>query len=128
MSVIELAVPVWHSSLTLILANKLDIERVQRAALQIILGYDYDSYPSAWDQENLLTLDERRNKLCKKFTFKAARHSKHNKWFKVNAKVSRTRQKQPLYCPVISRTTRFEKSPISYMTKLLNMHGIRIRK
>ena len=76
-SVLELAVPVWHSSLTL--ANKLDIERVQRAALQIILGSDYDSYTSACDQANLLTLDERRNKLCKKFTFKAARHSKHNK-------------------------------------------------
>ena len=35
-SVMELAVPVWHSSLTL--ADKVAIERVQKAALQLILG------------------------------------------------------------------------------------------
>ena len=120
-SVLELAVPVWHSSLTL--ADKLNIERVQRAALQIIFGLDYDSYSSACKSANLLTLDTRRQKLCKKFTFKSVKNPKHTKWFKVNTKVSRTRQKQPLFCPVVARTARFEKSPISYMTKLLNMHG-----
>ena len=40
-SVLELAVPVWHSSITL--EERCDIERVQRAALNIILGYRYSS-------------------------------------------------------------------------------------
>ena len=35
-SVLELAFPVWHSSLTL--ANRFSIERVQKAALDVILG------------------------------------------------------------------------------------------
>jgi hypothetical protein len=125
-SVLELAAPVWHSSLTI--DDKLKIERVQRAALQIIFGSDYESYSAACIEADLLTLDVRRQKLCKKFTFKALRHPKHSHWFKVNTRVSRTRQTQPLFCPVIARTARFEKSPISYMTNLLNKHGIRVKK
>ena len=119
-SVLELAVPVWHSSLTI--ADKLSIERVQKAALHVIFGHDYNSYSFACETANLLTLEERRNKLCKKFGFKAVKNVKHSKWFKVNRKISKTRQKQPLFCPVVSRTTRFDKSPISYLTKLLNKH------
>ena len=38
-SELELAVPVWPSSLTV--ADKVGIERVQREALQVILGLDY---------------------------------------------------------------------------------------
>ena len=119
-SVLELAVPVWHSSLTV--ADKLSIERVQKAALQVIFGQDYKSYSSACEVANLLTLDQRRQNLCKKFSLKAVNNPKHTKWFKVNTKVSKTRQQQPLFCPVVSRTTRFEKSPISYLTKLLNIN------
>ena len=96
------------------------IERVQKAALQVILGPHYSSYRSALESVSLLTLEERRENLCKKFAVKASKNSKHKEWFKVNPKVTITRQKQPFYCPVISRTKRFDKSPISYLTKLLN--------
>ena len=120
-SVLELAVPVWHSSLTL--ADKLSIERVQKAALQVIFQQDYSSYSSACAAANLLTLDERRQNLCKKFAVKAVKNEKHTKWFKVNSKAKKTRQNQPSFCPVIARTTRFENSPISYLTKLLNKHA-----
>ena len=117
-SILELAVPAWHSCLTL--ADKLDIERVQRAALQVIFGPKYSSYSSACELAGLNTLEVRRNKLCKKFAYKAVKHPKHSRWFKVNDHVTNTRQKQPTFCPVISRTSRFDNSPISYMTKLLN--------
>ena len=40
-SVLELAVPVWHSSLTQ--SNISDIERVQKTSLHIILGDEYVS-------------------------------------------------------------------------------------
>ena len=118
-SVLELAVPAWHSSLTV--ADKLSIERVQKASLQVILGETYISYSSALDIVNLQTLEQRRQQLCRKFGFKALKNIKHNKWFKVNQKISRTRQKQPFLCPVVSRTKRFENSPLSYLTKLLNI-------
>jgi hypothetical protein len=119
-SVLELAVPVWHSSLTV--ADKISIERVQKSALQIILGLEYDSYKSACQHLGLETLEVRRKKLCKKFGIKAAKNAKHTKWFKVNTKISRTRQQQPQFCPVVSRTTRFDNSPLSYLTKVLNEH------
>jgi hypothetical protein len=119
-SVLELAVPVWHSSLTV--ADKISIERVQKSALQIILGLEYDSYKYACQHLSLETLEVRRQKLCKKFGIQAVKNTKHTKWFKVNTKVSRTRQQQPPFCPVVSRTSRFENSPLSYLTKVLNEH------
>ena len=119
-SVLELAVPVWHSSLTV--ADKLDIERVQKAALHVILGDSYHSYSSACAATNLPTLEERRQMLCKKFAFKSLKHPKHTSWFKLNKNVSGTRQKQPTFCNVVSRTSRFEKSPLSYLTKILNRY------
>ena len=50
-SVLELAVPAWHSGLTL--GESADIERVQRAALQIILGSGFTSYRAALKQFGL---------------------------------------------------------------------------
>ena len=117
-SLLEVAVPVWHSSLTL--SDKLDIERVQKASLQIILGQEYISYNSACEDTNLLTLEARREKLCRKFANKSAKNLKHKQWFKTNTKVSRTRFKQPAFCPVVARTKRFQNSPISYLTDILN--------
>ena len=122
-SVLEMAVPAWQSSLTI--ADKLKIERVQKAALHIILGSDYVSYPNALENVNLFTLEDRRIQLCLKFAQKAYKNPKHTNWFKVNRRVGKTRQKQPLFCPVFSRTSRFDNSPISYMTKLLNKYGWR---
>ena len=116
-SILELAVPVWHSSLTL--ADKCDIERVQKVAFQIILGHDYSFYASACKTVHLLTLEARRENLCNKFVIKAVKNPKHKKWFKTNMKVSRTRQKQPFFCPVVARTKRFQNSPIIFLTKLL---------
>ena len=118
-SILELAAPVWQSSLTQV--NRSHIERVQRAALQVILGNKYTSYSSACQKANLPTLEERRVKLCKKFAQKAVRNTKHQKWFRVNIKPKNTRMSQPHFCPVIARTSRFDKSPISYLTNLLNV-------
>jgi hypothetical protein len=117
-SVLELAVPVWHSSLTV--SDKVGIERIQRAALQVILGFDYHDYASALYTCNLSTLEDRRKKLCNKFASKSLKHPKHRSWFRVNTKVTVTRQKQSKFCPVIFRTTRFDNSPISYLTRILN--------
>ena len=122
-SVLELAVPVWHPTLTL--EDRLKIERVQRAALHVIFGREYTSYTSACEQTNLLTLESRRVKLCEKFARKAASNPKHQKWFKVNKKHNKTRIMQPFFCPVIARTDRFRKSPISYLTNLLNTMKIK---
>ena len=119
-SVLELAVPAWHPGLTQ--ADSLDIERVQKAALYIILGEKYTTYSSALKATKLECLAARRSNLCIKFAKKAVQHKKHTNWFKTNDKVTVTRFKQPKLCPVIARTKRFEKSPLSYLTKLLNKY------
>ena len=120
-SVLELAVPAWHPGLTM--SDAIDIERVQRAALQIMLGMSYTSYKSALDHFNLETLESRRVKLCDKFGKKAVKHPKHTNWFRKNTKETVTRQQQPRYCPVIAKTKRFENSPISYLTSMLNKYS-----
>ena len=108
----------WHASLTV--DDKMNIERVQRAALQVILGDGYTTYSSACELVGLTTLESRRIKLCKKFAHKASLNPKHKQWFKINRKQCYTRSTQPPYCPVIARTKRFYQSPISYLTRLLN--------
>ena len=118
-SVAEFAVPVWNSSLTGEDITK--IERVQKIALHIILGEDYKSYNSALNNLGLEKLSVRRRKICLTFAKKAEKHKKFSNWFKLNPK-TRTRQKQSKFCDVFSTKVRFEKSPISYLTSLLNKH------
>ena len=117
-SILEFAVPVWHTNLTL--TDKANLERVQKTVLHVILGDNYHDYKHALRMANLESLEERRIHLCEKFAYKAVKHQKHTNWFKANSKVTKTRQVQPTLCPVISRTIRFQKSPISYLTDLLN--------
>ena len=83
----------------------------------------YTSYKAALKYFNLDTLEERRVTLCKKFGNKAAKHPKHTNWFKKNTKKTATRQQQPMFCPVIAKTRRFERSPLSYLTNLLNKYS-----
>ena len=117
-SILEYAVPVWHPSLTG--EQRLELERIQKSAFHIILGEQYKSYTSSLKTLKMDTLHSRRIKLCKKFARKSAKSDKFSKWFKVNHKVSFTRNKPSQYCPVFSRTVRYEKSPISYLTTILN--------
>ena len=116
--ILEYAAPVWHSSLTA--GESIQIERVQKSALRIILREKYHSYNYALEYMQLETLNSRRDRLCSKFAEKCLRSKKFSKWFKNELKETITRQRYPKFCPVYSRTKRYELSPICYMTKLLN--------
>ena len=117
-SILEYAVPVWHSSLKG--EGRLKLERVQKSAFHIILGERYQSYTSALKITGTKTLFERRRQLCLKFARKSLKSNKFKSWFKLNTKNPATRQVQSKFCEVYSRLDRFEKSPISYLTQLLN--------
>ena len=117
-SLLEFAVPVWHPGLTGL--DRLRIERVQKSACSIILGHRYVSYRSALKQLGLETLYSRRNKLSTKFAKKAQKHSKFKQWFKPKNSVRLTRGKMENFCRVRFRTTRFQKSPLSFLTDILN--------
>ena len=88
-SILEFAVPVWHSALTV--EERIDIERVQKSALSIVLGTGYKSYTAALKHLKFETLFRRRQKLCSKFANKCLKSNKFQNWFKLNDKQTKTR-------------------------------------
>ena len=118
--VLELAVPAWQGYISH--SDKANIERVQKSLCHIILGDEYFSYRNALGLLSLETLDNRRNKLCLKFAKKCEKHEKFKHWFKLNNNNVNTRSEKLKYCQVQARLTRFEKSPISFITNMLNEH------
>ena len=116
-SLAEFAVPVWNSSLTG--EDIVSLERIQKTALHIIIGQEYKSYNFALKTTGLEKLSERRKKICKKFAIRAQKHPKFSKWFKPNLQRN-SRLPKPKFCPPVYRTERFRKSPLCYLTELLN--------
>ena len=97
-----------------------NIERVQKSACSIILGSRYTSYEEALTELNMKTLAERRKVLSMKFAKKANKHPIHRTWFAENNNIYDTRIKKAKYKPVCTRTDKFMKSAIPYLTSLLN--------
>ena len=117
-SVLEYAAVVWHPGLTL--ENTTSIERVQKSALAIILGKDYLSYENALARLDMEKLSTRREVLCKKFALKALKSEKYSSWFVTEEKTYNTRRKVNKLKPTQTRTARFNKSTIPYLTNLIN--------
>ena len=118
-SVLEFGTPVWNSSLTK--QDVADVERVQKSFLHIVLDSDYTSYDIALQLANLESLEARRIKLCLNFAIKAQKHPKHKSWFVANPLLGpETRSETLGLNPPLFRLKRFKKSPIPYLTDLLN--------
>ena len=114
---LELAVPVWHSGLTLKLSA--DIERVQRIAVSILLGHADFDYGRSCAMLGLKPLYIRREELCKRFAIKTASPDcRHNDMFKTQTSGYDTRGEyfREHFC----RTKRFFKSALPYLTRKLN--------
>ena len=118
-SILEMAVPVWHSSLTK--KQTADIERIQKVAFRLILESQYRSYQSACDKFKTETLHNRRIKLCLKYARKNLK-SDHSFFDAVDSKVD-TRQKSKIGNEYKCNSNRFSKSSIQYMAKLLNYNS-----
>ena len=124
-SVLELAVPVWQPALTQ--QEVKQIERVQRCAMYIILGDNYVSYDNALDILECENLDDRRVKLCENFAKKSLKNSRYKSWFcannspppTINTRHEATKV-HTMFNPIMTRTDRFKKSPLPYLTDLLN--------
>ena len=94
---------------------------VQKSYLHIVLGAQYHSYESALKTANLESLEERRTQLCLKFAIKASKHPKHQNWFVGNTPSGAdTRNEKVHFRPPLCRLKRYVKSPIPYLTNLLN--------
>ena len=104
-----------------------NIERVQKTVNHIILGHHYTSYHDALEILSLDCLKDRRLKTCSTFANKAVKHPKFSTWFvkseeqfTSNDRKCKVFEKKPVYKPVKSRTDRFKKSPIPFLTNILN--------
>ena len=117
-SVLEFAVAAWNAGLTGKQINL--IERVQKTAFAVILGSDYGSYRNALSILNMETLSDRRHNLCVKFAQKSLKHEKYNSWFCSNEETRNTRTVKPELKKPEALKKRFEKSPLYYLTNLLN--------
>ena len=89
----------------------LSLERVQKAACQIILQNDYTSYQDALNTLALETLFDRRESLCLKFAKKGLKLAQFKDMFIVNS----------------ARTERYLKSSIPSMQRMLNKHERQLR-
>ena len=124
-SILEMAVPVWQAGLTQ--QDIRQIERVQRTGLHIIMGDEYISYDNALTSLECEKLTDRRYRLCENFAKKAVKHDQFQTWFCTNSDPTpnfETRlDKNTIrnqYQPVKTRTDRFAKSPLPYLTDILN--------
>ena len=81
-SILEFGVPVWHPGITASDSNT--IERVQKCALNIILGENYNNYEDSLAETGLGRLTKRRDKLCLDFATKCANNSRFSAWFVPN--------------------------------------------
>ena len=116
-SVVEYSSVVWHSSLTQEDSNSL--ERVQKTALRIILQDKYEDYSHALKLVGLVTLFERREKLCLKFATQCVKNGKMADMFPLNLKSVNTREHEKFFVQP-AFTDRLKHSAIPYMQRLLN--------
>ena len=97
----------------------LDLERIQKVALRIILKDEYVSYEIALKRCELTTLSERRNRLALRFAKKCTLNPKTKNMFPEVNKTRITRV-SGRYEVLKAKTERLSKSSIPQMQRLLN--------
>jgi hypothetical protein len=114
---LELAIPVWHSSLTS--AQSSSLSRAQRVALAAITGQWAESHTLQLEELGLESLGQRRDRISKKFAQRTATDSRHQDIFTKVESIQR-HGKQDKYRIPKTRTTSYHKSAVPYLTRLLN--------
>ena len=114
---LEFAAPAFHGALTK--QQSEDLEMVQKKALAIILGSEYRSYSRALKTTSLENLSARRLILCTNFAKKCSIHPRHADLFLKNPRYTHKSSKRKFLEPKCC-TTRYQKSAIPFLTKVLN--------
>ena len=118
-SILEQSAVVWNSGLTE--ENKNNLERVQKTCLKIIYRENYQNYSSVLKTANLMSLSDRRKKLCLKFAKKCLNNEATNDMFPVKKNFTKVNTRyHEKYEVHHALTERFRRSPIIYMQNLLN--------
>ena len=78
-SILEQSAVVWHSSLTV--KNRRELDRVQKAAVRVILKGRYTTCKNGLKILKMETLDKRRDVLCLRFASKCLKNEKVKNFF-----------------------------------------------
>ena len=117
--ILEYCSTVWHSSLTETDSN--DIERVQKAAMRLIMGNRYQGYKEALKHMSLDSLKDRREKMALRFIQKSLKQESFSRLFPLNLNHHLMRKRNPeKYSVNIAKTERYRKSAVPFLQRLLN--------
>ena len=117
-STLEFASPVFHSGATKEQSQK--IETVQKKALVLILGRNYNNYESALTHLKQERLDTRRANLCIRFALKCTKSSKHCDMFPLNPNFRPNMRHQKPFQEPYCHTSRYYHSSIPSLARHLN--------
>ena len=121
LSVLWLGAPAWYCQTTE--QERKDIDRVAKVGLRIIFGEAYCGFENCLLSAKMLRPTEQLAKMTSRFAAKNVSHNKFSQWFEpatrktINTRSTKNIQK---YKSVPARTARYAKSPIPYMTQMLN--------
>ena len=120
-SKLEQSAVVWHSSLTQ--KNENDLERIQKAALKVIMKDKYQNYSDALKTLKIKSLKGRREELCLKFAKSCLKMEKFKKFFPLNKKDhSMSMRKSEKFALEKYGSARYSDSALPYMKRLLNKY------
>ena len=118
-SVLENSAVVWHSGLSI--KNRLALERVQKAAVRLMMGGKYVDYKHGSTFLNIDDLNTRRKNLCLKFAKNCLKNKKVENMFPKNVTNHKMKKrKTEKFKKKLIKRSRFKKSAIPYMVDLLN--------
>ena len=112
----------FHSSLTQ--DQTIQLERIQKVCLKVILDVNYVDYDSALEMCGLESLFSRREKRCLDFALKCTKHPINKRLFPLNqnqAENNKVRSREK-YDVTFARTGAYKNSAIPYCQRLLNKH------
>ena len=118
--VLCLGASAWYCLLTQ--AEKTNIDRVGKVGMKIIFGEQYSVFENFIQLTDISRPTDTLAKMTKQLAAKIADHEKFSKWFQPLTTQTCTRSKKTRYIPIHTRTERFDKSPIPYLTKILNQN------
>ena len=107
------------------MADRQDLERVQKAALKVILRGEYEDYEQALSVLNLESLNQRRERLALKFAKNGLKDSQFSKLFPLreskHGMIARNSEK---YHIKKSNTLRHKESSVPFLQRLLNKDSL----
>ena len=108
------------------MADRQDLERVQKAALRVILRGDYDNYEQALSVLNLESLNQRRESMALKFAKNSLNNPQFSKLFppreSKHGMIARNSEK---FYIKKSNTLRHKESSVPFLQRLLNKDSLK---